>query len=79
MNKNLLEYRAERKINKRSIKKRKKKLEEIRATKISEEYLSKDPKQFWREVRQEFKANDQHIPPAESWTPYLEQNASKRE
>ena len=41
--------------------------------------MSKDPKQFWTELRREFKANDQHIPSAESWTTYLEQDTSKRE
>ena len=79
MNKHLSEYQAERKIYKRLIKKEKRQVEEIRATKISKEYLSKDPKQFWREVRWEFKANDQHILPDESWTTYLEQDTSKRE
>ena len=62
MNKHLSEYRTERKIYKRLIKIRKKQVEEIRAIKISEEYLSKDPKQFWSEVRREFKANDKLIP-----------------
>ena len=41
--------------------------------------MSKDPKQFWSEVRREFKANDKHIPPAKSWKTYLEQDTSKRE
>ena len=40
--------------------------------------MSKDPKQFWTELRREFKANDQHIPSAESWTTYLEQETRKR-
>ena len=79
MNKHLSEYRTERKIYKRLLKMRKKQVEEIRAIKISEEYLSKDPKQFWSEVRREFKANDKLIPPAESWKTYLEQDTSKRE
>ncbi|XP_065584284.1 uncharacterized protein LOC136043285, partial [Artemia franciscana] len=79
MNKHLSEYRTERKIYKRLLKMRKKQVEEIRAIKISEEYLSKDPKQFWSEVRREFKANDKLIPPAELWKTYLEKDTSKRE